>query len=311
MEQMRRCPVVAALLVSGFTALVACGQEESPAFDPVTMDPPATDTLHPPAMIPFRMEVGGAGVNGLAYLAEGEGPHPTLLLLAGYPGHERNLDVAQAVRRAGINVLAFSYRGTWGNGGTMSPLNAVEDVKAALALLRSETGAARYRADPGRIALLGHSLGSWVALTVAAEDPGIECAGGLAVTNLGATARRAVSDEVFRERWARAIRSSAIPDGPVRAAEGDPVAALIQDPDAYDLLLRAPALAAKALLLVGAARDREALPDQNHLPLVAALSEAGAARLTEVMLEADHGFSSARIALAREVVGWLGAECGY
>lgn len=35
------------------------------------------------------------------YTAGGEGTHPTVILLHGIPGCERNLDLAQAVRRAG------------------------------------------------------------------------------------------------------------------------------------------------------------------------------------------------------------------
>ena len=38
------------------------------------------------------------------YTAGGEGPHPTVLLLHGIPGCERNLDLAQALRRAGRSV---------------------------------------------------------------------------------------------------------------------------------------------------------------------------------------------------------------
>ena len=33
-------------------------------------------------------------------IAAGAGPHPTMLLLHGLPGNERNLDLAQAARRA-------------------------------------------------------------------------------------------------------------------------------------------------------------------------------------------------------------------
>ena len=56
----------------------------------------------------------GARLNGSIYLASGPGPHPTAVLLHGLPGNERNFDLAQALRRAGINVLALSYRGAWG-----------------------------------------------------------------------------------------------------------------------------------------------------------------------------------------------------
>jgi len=40
-------------------------------------------------------------VQGFIYKANGGQKHPTLLLLHGYPGNERNLDLAQVVRAHG------------------------------------------------------------------------------------------------------------------------------------------------------------------------------------------------------------------
>src|SRR3954469_20361970 len=65
---------------------------------------------------------------GLIYRANGTQKHPTLLLLHGYPGNERNLDIAQVVRAHGWNVIYFDYRGSWGSGGKFSFKNCVEDV---------------------------------------------------------------------------------------------------------------------------------------------------------------------------------------
>jgi len=45
------------------------------------------------------------------YVAAGAGPHPAVVLLHGFPGNEKTLDLAQDVRRAGWNVLYFNYRG--------------------------------------------------------------------------------------------------------------------------------------------------------------------------------------------------------
>jgi hypothetical protein len=289
----------------------ACGPAPQSAFDPVTADLAATDTVGPPTLISFQLDVSGSSIHGVAYLAQGVAPHPTLLLLPGYPGYERHLDVAHAVRRAGVNVISISYRGTWGSGGLMSPMNAVQDVAAAVAHLREPDGARRYRTDSTRIALLGHSLGSWVALNAAAADPRIDCVGGLATTNLGLLVRMAMDDERFRGALTQSIRAAAGPDGPVRLLANDPVAELVSDPDVYDLLPRAPALAPKAVLLAGARQDREAVLDQHHIPFAAALRDAGARRLTEVVLDTDHNFSATRIALARAVVGWLRNACGY
>ena len=48
---------------------------------------------------------------GMMLGANGQGPHPTIVLLHGFPGNEKNLDLAQSLRRAGYNVLFFHYRG--------------------------------------------------------------------------------------------------------------------------------------------------------------------------------------------------------
>ena len=107
------------------------------------------------------------------------------MFLHGYPGNERNLDLAQAVRRAGLNALYFNYRGSWGSAGTFSWANILEDANAAVQFLRSTEVSKRHRIDPNRIILIGHSVGGWTALTSAAADQKIACAGYLAGYNLG------------------------------------------------------------------------------------------------------------------------------
>ncbi|HEY0325753.1 MAG TPA: alpha/beta fold hydrolase, partial [Allosphingosinicella sp.] len=120
---------------------------------------------------PVRAELGRpAEMNALMLQAAGPGPHPTLLLLHGLPGNERNLDLAQAARRAGWNVLTFTYRGAWGSEGTFSIQHAVADTEAALGWLRSEEAARDYGVDRGRIVVAGHSMGGYMAAHVAASD---------------------------------------------------------------------------------------------------------------------------------------------
>jgi predicted alpha/beta-fold hydrolase len=62
---------------------------------------PARDSAHPARMEVLHIPSGGVKINGLAYLASGAGVHPTLVLFHGLPGNEKNLDIAQAVRRVG------------------------------------------------------------------------------------------------------------------------------------------------------------------------------------------------------------------
>ena len=99
------------------------------------------------------------GMNGLFYLAGGLGPHPTIVLLHGFPGNEQNLDLAQAIRRAGWNVLTMHYRGSWGSPGVFSIAHVLEDVDAAVAFVREPEVATKYGIDTRRIVLGGHSMG--------------------------------------------------------------------------------------------------------------------------------------------------------
>src|SRR5437867_4115657 len=53
---------------------------------------------------------GGARMNGRLFIAQGAGPHPTVVVARGMQDLLGSLDVAMALRRAGFNVLSFNYR---------------------------------------------------------------------------------------------------------------------------------------------------------------------------------------------------------
>src|SRR5215831_15659996 len=74
----------------------------------VVADPPR-DAAHPMRNEAVWIPSAGVRMNGVMYAAAGDGLHPTVLTLHGLPGNEQNLDLAQALRRAGYNVLSFHY----------------------------------------------------------------------------------------------------------------------------------------------------------------------------------------------------------
>ena len=108
-------------------------------------------------------------MNGLFYLASGAGPHPTIVLLHGFPGNEQNLDLAQAIRRAGWNVLTLHYRGAWGSPGVFS-IKQLEDADAAMMFVRRPDIAKKFGIDPHRIVLGGHSMGGFASAAHARVD---------------------------------------------------------------------------------------------------------------------------------------------
>ena len=116
---------------------------------------------------------------GVLYLARGEEPKPTVLLLHGCPGLEKNLDLAVRLREAGWNSLLFHYRGCWGSAGRYDLRTIPRDVTAAVGYL-----AGCPQVDPGRITVVGHSLGGWAAIVTAAAEPRLR-----AVAVYGAAAR--------------------------------------------------------------------------------------------------------------------------
>jgi pimeloyl-ACP methyl ester carboxylesterase len=69
---------------------------------------------------------------GSYFKAAGKENNPLLILLHGFPGNETNFDIAHAVRRFGINVAVFHYRGSWGSGGSFSISNSLSDVSSVI-----------------------------------------------------------------------------------------------------------------------------------------------------------------------------------
>jgi uncharacterized protein len=294
------------LLVAGCHARSTSEPATRRVYDPVAMDPPARDPVHPPTLAELAFESAGARLNGIFYLPGGAGPHPVVVLLHGNPGNERNLDVAQALRRAGYATLYFNYRGSWGSGGTFSRTHAIEDVHAALRFVRSPLAADRYRADSARVALVGHSMGGWLALVTAAGDAKVRCVGALDFVNTGARGRRLLSDRAADS--ARTVYDSwlAAPGGPYQAEGGGAalVAEVKANADRWDVLAHAAALRGRHVLLVGSANRTE------HDSLVTALGGPHAPNLTAYWWATDHSFSDHRIALARAILDWLRTPCG-
>lgn len=273
--------------------------------DPVSSDPVAFDKEFPAQFLPFTVTSGGAVMNGRGLLAQGRGPHPAVLLLHGLPGNELNLDLAQAMRRAGWNVFTFHYRGSWGSGGDYSFTHDLEDTRAALAFLRSKGSDPKWRLDSARIVLVGHSLGGFAALQVGAADPQVKSIASISGFDFGAESEVVAAQPQARQFWTRLIKSSAslhVPNVDTMVNEW------LAQGSAWKFTALSGSLSKKNVLLVAASRDTLAVPARNHEPLVLALKSANSNGLTEVLLDSDHTYSDRRIALMKAVLPWLARQ---
>jgi pimeloyl-ACP methyl ester carboxylesterase len=261
--------------------------------------PPRFDAAYPPALREVHFESHSDQLNGIVYVANGPGPHPTVILLHGFPGNEKNLDLAQAMRAQGWNVLFFHYRGAWGSGGTYSFMHVVEDVAAAADFLRANAGPLRTDAD--RIILVGHSMGGFASLMAAARDDRIACTAAITPADLDAMASMFEAQPELARGWSSYSDTLTMLHGFSWQGALDEIMA---NRPAFDLRALAPRLRGKSVLVIGADRDTDVPAEVIVQPLIDAYEADPAIRTTGVILSGDHSFSWSRGLLIETVTHW-------
>ncbi len=237
----------------------------------------------------------GSNLLGVFYIAAGANPHPTAILFHGFPGFEQNLDLAQALRRAGWNVLALHYRGSWGVGGNFSFVHCTEDADAEVKFVTDPKNAEFYHVDVNRIVVIGHSLGGAIAVSAAAHNPAVKSAVLLSAWNVGA--ERASEDDGMAKALASGENLA-----PIQGADGTTLAhEAFTHRAQLDMNLLAPRLAPRPVLIVTANDGSE----QFATPFSAALRSAGDEKVTSFYFATDHSYSTVRLELIATVLDYL------
>jgi pimeloyl-ACP methyl ester carboxylesterase len=279
-------PILAAVLVA--LAAPAAAIPAAIATDPVH------DVAHPARFEVIHVPSGGVEINGIAYLAAGAGAHPTVLLFHGLPGNEKNLDLAQAIRRAGWNAITINYRGSWGSPGNFRFAQNLQDADALLAFVRTPANAAKLGVDTKKLVLAGHSMGGWVTAMTAAHDHAIAGAVMISPGNLGRLGG------LPRDKVAAAMRDN----GQEALAGTSPeimADELIANGDAFDMVRTGPALKDTPVLMLTSDDGGAPMADA----LVAGIRAAGGTKVATAHAATDHSWSDARIRLESEVIDWL------
>ena len=255
-------------------------------------DPP-TDAQHPAGMEVLHIPSHGVSINGVLYSPSGAGPHPTIVICHGFPGNEKNLDLAQAVRRAGWNAVTFNYRGSWGSPGSFRFAQNLEDADAVLAFLRNPASASKLGIDTRRIVLAGHSMGGWVTVLTAAHDHGLVGAILISAADMGQFGE--VAHDKLVAETADNMESLAGVTAESMADELAHNAKKWEFANAVDGLRNTP-------LLVLSANDGLA-PQTDSL--VQAIQAKGGHEVKSIHQATDHGWSDHRIFLESTVIDWL------
>ena len=277
-----------------FTILAAASSSAlaQPVPAAIYTDPPA-DAAHPAKMTVLHIPSHGLLINGLVYSPPGAGLHPTIVICHGLPGNEKNLDLAQALRRAGWNAVAFNYRGSWGSPGKFRFAQTLEDANAVLAYLRDPANARTLGIDTKRIAIAGHSMGGWVTAHTAASDHALIGAILISAGDMGA------DGDAPRERIVAEMADNMESLAGVTAESmADEVQA-----NAKAFHMENAAAGLRQLPLLAITSDDGLAPQTDAL--VGSIQSKGGHNVTTLHVATDHSYSDRRILLESVIIKWL------
>ncbi len=290
---MRLNSLFAAVLFFG-----AAVQAQQTASKAIATDP-SPDSTAPASMVQLSVPSHGVHLLGVFYLAAGAGPHPTAIVMHGFPGYEQNLDIAQAIRRAGWNVMAVHYRGSWGVKGDFSYAHVLEDADAEVAFLRDPAVDARYHVDPSRIVLVGHSMGGFAVASAAAHDSRVAGVVMISAWNIAApfTYLPESQESAAVAKFVQGQKKNDL--APLAGCTAESLGhEVFQRRKTLNFLTFAAALATRPVLIV---TSNDGLAGENQ-KLFEALKKDGDAEARLVHIATDHSYSGDRIALEENVL---------
>ncbi len=281
-----------ALILIGLMVLFGGRMSAQSVPAAIFTDPPA-DVAHPARLTALQIPSHGVLINGIVYQPPGAGLHPALVIFHGLPGNEKNLDLAQAVRRAGWNAVTFNYRGSWGSPGVFRFSQNLEDADAVLAYLRDPATAKRLQIDTDRMVLAGHSMGGWVVVHTASHDHALMGAILISAADVGK------QGQLPHDQLAGFLEDTLAPLSGVTAESMAEEMHSLGNGFRFENM--AAGLAHIPLLVLSADDGFAADADT----LVNAIHAHGGDQVTAMHVHTDHDWSDHRIALESTILSWL------
>ncbi len=277
------------LLLFVFTGTMVVAQSNQLVLKDLAWDPAApAGSLDLPII-----SNGSALAGGMMYTPNGKGKHPTLILLHGFPGNQKDFDVAQVVRAHGWNVIYFNYRGSWGSRGKFSFENCVEDVTNVVAWCNQYQDSLKI--DTSNIALFGHSMGGFVCLKVLEQLPQIKK--GFALSTAGFyDLLKAVPDE---KTGIEIMKDTVQYPNYValNSSFSEIYLAAYRNLEYYNLAKDAAALKGKQIIMLD--------EHQNNKALAEIIKTSGPKYFDYRVWDTDHSFTNKRVSLINLLLAFL------
>jgi dipeptidyl aminopeptidase/acylaminoacyl peptidase len=227
----------------------------------------------------------GCRLLGTLFRTRGTGRFPAAIVLHGFPGFEKNYDIVRTLQQLGYHSLIFHYRGAWGSEGKYTVTGQINDVQSALEMLRN-----RSDVDPNKILVVGHSMGSWLAVNIGAIDQ--EVIGVVAISGVGDMRKRGKSNRKRVESSLRFLRGITyeqyLSDTEKRLEKYNPVEKIDE-------------ISPRPVLIIHGEND-EVVNVDNAYDLYEA---AGEPKDLHIVDGADHVFSYQRKEVLDKIVSWI------
>lgn len=251
------------------------------------------ETANPAGSTELFIPSAGSKLAGMIYRSNGSQKHPTLILLHGFPGNERNLDLAQVARAKGWNVIYFNYRGAWGSQGKFSFKNCVEDVTNVVAFCNKYQDSLKI--DTANIVLFGHSMGGWVCLKALEQLPQVKKGFALSTWNIYGDLKAIQSEKQLIELTKN---QNIFPDYFVlNSTTTNIFLPAFKEISFYKLATDAKSLKDKQLIMLDEHTGNKEIADtikELHLPF-----------FDYQVWETDHGFTNKRVSLMNKLISFL------
>ncbi len=230
----------------------------------------------------ITITIGNDSIAAFGMFAAGKEKKETILLLHGLPGNERNLDLAQELRRDGRNVIYFNYRGAWGSQGEFMYSNCIEDVKKVIDFFSTSENSDKYKIKTDSYILFGHSLGGGIALLSGAKDKRVKRIAIYSPFNVNTASKETLD-------WAKNYINGLFM---LNVDSEKFIKELIDNQISYNPLNFKNELSEKSLLVLDENnRNKEWIEQIENVEYI--------------LMKTDHSFSDKRLELIEKVVKWI------
>jgi pimeloyl-ACP methyl ester carboxylesterase len=279
--------VASVLIILAYLPAFAQSDKDEIVLHNTTWDPAA-----PAGFAELVIPSGGSKLQGFMYKPNGKQKHPTLILLHGYPGNEKNLDLAQVVRAHGWNVVYFDYAGSWGSEGAFSFKHCVQDVVSTVAYLKANAN--KLNVDTANMVLFGHSMGGWICLKALQQLPGIKKGFALSTWDIYGEFKNVKSKDDIN---AKVKADGSGPSFVLNKSAVEIFSPVLDQPSYYDLANDVKALADKQIIMLD--------EHTRNKPIADAIKAVNTKYFDYEVWQTDHPFTNKRVSLMKKLLAVL------